>query len=140
MLLMSFAGQEGDFLAESDRGSGFRAGIVNSQAIVIREYRASGGFDGLVRSSALAPAIAVGYTQKNGPAAIECPMPSMHELPQPVQVSRHDGVVRAAQGPISTDSEVRAANDHARFVAHRTKGEYDQFSSSTVRPSSASMI
>jgi hypothetical protein len=113
---------------------------VKSQTAVIRENRTSGDLDELVRPYALAPAVAVGYAQKNGSAAIESPMPPTRELPQPVQVSAHDGVVGAAQGPISTDSEVRGANHHARFVAKRAKGECNQFSSSTVRASSASMI
>src|SRR5579859_4335324 len=101
------------------------------------EYRAPGGCHGLVRSATLARAVTVGDAQKNSSAAIECPMYTMHELPQAIQISRHDAVVRAAQRPIGTDPEVRAANDYTRFIAHRAKREYDQFSSSTVRPSSA---
>jgi hypothetical protein len=114
--------QEDYFLAESGSGSGFLAPIVSCQEAVIREYCAAGNFDELVRPQPLAPAVAVGYTQENGTAAIECPMPSPRELPQAVQVSAHDAIVGAAQGPVSTDSEVSAANHHAGFVAHWAKG------------------
>lgn len=138
----SGAGQQGYFAAVSDRGSRsrFLARFVNRQTVVVREYRAAGDFDELERSDALDPAIAAGDPQKDGPAAIESPMPPARKLPQTVQISAHDGIVRAAQSAIGADSEVGGANHHARFVPHRRKSECDQFSSSTVTPSSASMI
>ena len=64
------AGQEDDFLPAIQR-TRLGAGIVKSQAAVLGEDCAFGGFDEGVRPDLLAAAVVMGYTQNDGSAAIE---------------------------------------------------------------------
>ena len=113
-------------------------GGVSTQPGVLRKNRAPDNFHEVVRSETLTTGIRIGYAQMNRSLALERHILAVSEVPEAVCVRRRDGIIRAAQRPICTDSKVRASYEHRRIGALRNKRECDQVSIPTMRPSSAS--
>jgi hypothetical protein len=135
-LLRSFRGQERNLPPHVDHlRPELSADNVDSKATVLREDSPVGRSDGRIGSDAFTPAVAVGDAQIDWSGALERYMPPLTEMPQTVEITGSDGVVRSAKRSVRTDPEMRASHEHRRSVLQRAKAEDDQFS---IRISSAS--